>query len=72
VQTIKKDAPIKNKEYNRRAHINVSKFTDFSKLGYVSYEYYPGAYALQKINEEVKNEEPSEKNNSEFNFYEHI
>jgi DNA-directed RNA polymerase specialized sigma subunit len=52
--------------------VDVTKFADFSKLGYESYEYYPGAYAFPKIKEEVKNDLPFEKNNSEFNFYEHI
>ena len=35
-------------------HVDVTAFADFSKLGYESYEYYPGAYAFPKIQEEEK------------------
>jgi hypothetical protein len=52
--------------------VDVTAFPDYTKLGYESYEYYPGAYAFQKIKEEVKNDSPFEENKSEFNFYEHI
>jgi hypothetical protein len=29
--------------------VDVTKYADFSRLGYESYEYYPGAYAIPKI-----------------------
>jgi hypothetical protein len=45
---------------------------DYKKLGYGTYENYPEPYVFPKIVEEEKEDESIEKNNYEFNFYDHI
>jgi hypothetical protein len=57
-------------KYQEAPQVDVTAHSDFTKLGYESYEYYPGSYSFPKVKEEVKNEE--EKKNSVYNFYDHI
>jgi hypothetical protein len=44
--------------------VDSSLYADFSKIGYDSYQYYPGAYSIPKIIEEEKEDQPEEKSNT--------
>ena len=52
----KKPSEYLQKKLSPILQVDVTKFADFSQLGYESYEYYPGAYAFPKDKEERKND----------------